>query len=148
MTRYPALAILLLAIAPTAVAQTAADSAVAATADAFTDAIVRHDSLAAARILAPDAWILEGGAVETREEYLAHHFHSDSQFLGSMERSPLSRDIRTAGDVAWITSASSLAGTWRDRAVDLVSVETLVLVRGPEGWKITAVHWSSGSAPQ
>jgi ketosteroid isomerase-like protein len=141
-----AVTLCLASLALPAAAQVApADSAVTRAAEAFTDAIVRHDSLAAASLLAPDARILEGGAVETREEYLAHHFHADAAFLAAMERTPIAGEIRVEGDVAWMTSATRLVGTWRDREVDATSVETLVLLRGAEGWRIASVHWSSGS---
>lgn len=124
------------------------DREIATVADAFTFAIVQHDSLAAATILDKDASILEGGAVESRLDYLAHHFHSDAAFLGSMERVLLDRSINRQKDVAWVLSTSRLTGTYRDRDIDLISVETLILVNDPEGWHIASVHWSSGAAPR
>ena len=35
------------------------------------------------------------------------------------------------------------AGQFNGRAVNLVTTETMVLKRGPEGWRIQHIHWSS-----
>ncbi len=140
--------LLVLAAVPSSAQPARDDSSAAMTADAFSRAIVAHDSVEAARLLAVDARILEGGQAETREQYLAHHFHADAAFVAGMERTPLSRTIRAVGDVAWVLSTSRMTGTYRDREIDVVSAETLVMKWTPDGWRIASVHWSSGSPPR
>lgn len=120
--------------------------AVLAAAETFRAAIIAGDSAALQRIVWPDALILEGGDRETRAEYLSHHFGADGAFLRSMTREPLTRTVRVDGHTAWIASTSRMHGTSGDREVDLNSAELLVLRHAPgEGWRVAAVHWSSGS---
>lgn len=122
----------------------AADSAeVVQTVERFQEALVAGDSTGVAKLLLPEAVILEAGGRETKTEYLSHHFHSDGAFLGAMTREPGSREVHITGDVAWVTSTSRLHGTYRDRRRDLSSAELMVLRRTPEGWRVAAIHWSS-----
>src|SRR5690606_3190084 len=78
-----------------------------------------------------------------REEYISHHLPSDIAFARAVqsERRPIRVTVR--GDVAWAVSSSSTRGEFRGRQVDSVGAELMVLVRTPEGWKISAIHWSS-----
>jgi ketosteroid isomerase-like protein len=45
--------------------------------------------------------------------------------------------------VAWATSTSTARGEFRGRPVNSEGAELMVLTRTPEGWKISAIHWSS-----
>ncbi|NNE69921.1 MAG: nuclear transport factor 2 family protein [Rhodothermales bacterium] len=120
------------------------EASVSAVADEFGMAIATHDSTLAASVLAPGVTILEGGSIETRDQYLSHHFHSDAAFIGSLSREPISSEVSIRGDVAWRVSRSRLQGTYQDREIDMVSVETLILEKQDGSWKISSVHWSSG----
>lgn len=122
----------------------AADSnAVAATVRAFHQALAGGDSTAALRLLAPDAMILENGSRESRDEYRAHHLREDIEFARAVasEKSPL--QVTLVGDAAWVSSTSVTQGTYRDRAIDSVGAELMVLSRTASGWVIRAIHWSS-----
>ena len=122
------------------------DSAeVAAAVERYHAALAAGDSAAAVSLLAPDAVILEGGSVETRAEYISHHLPSDIAFARAVwsERGPTRVTVR--GDVAWAASSSVTRGEFRGRRIDSVGAELMVLTRTPEGWKISAVHWSSRS---
>lgn len=125
-----------------------ADSAaVAATIGDFHDALARGDSTAAMEHLAPGARILEGGGIETREEYAGHHLPADMAFARAVPRDRGALDVTVHGDVAWVTSTSRTRGTYRDREIDSRGAELVVLRRGEDGaWRIEAVHWSSRSA--
>jgi hypothetical protein len=46
---------------------------------------------------------------------------------------------------AWATSTSTTQGEVRGRAINSAGAELMVLVRGADGWKISAIHWSSRS---
>ena len=52
----------------------------------------------------------------------------------------------TVGDLAWVASESRITGTAKDRPIDLLSTETLVMRRRSDGWKVVHVHWSSRPA--
>jgi len=64
-------------------AEPALESAVAVAAR-FSQALARGDSAAAARLLAPDAVILESGGRETRAQYIAGHLGEDIDFARSV----------------------------------------------------------------
>jgi ketosteroid isomerase-like protein len=113
--------------------------------EAFRAALKRGDSTAVAGMLLPEARVLESGGVETRREYLAHHFRADYAFLSALSRRVQSRDVRIDGDAAWVSTTSRMQGTYDGRAMDLSSAELLVLRRRAGEWGIAAVHWSSRS---
>lgn len=122
----------------------ASDSAdVAATVEAFHRALAEGDSVAALALLAPEAVVLESGGLETRAEYRSHHLPGDIAFARAVasRRGPLR--VRIVGDAAWATSTSTTQGEFRGRAINSTGAELMVLVRTPEGWRISAVHWSS-----
>jgi len=124
------------------VAAEAADAAT--TVDAFHAALKAGDEAGALTFLAQDVMIFEGGGAErSREEYAAHHLGSDAAFSAATEASVTRRSGWASGDVAWIVTEGRTAGQFNGRAVNLVTTETMVLKRGPEGWRIQHIHWSS-----
>jgi ketosteroid isomerase-like protein len=118
-------------------------AAVSAVVDRFHEALVAGDSTAVLAMLAEDARILENGAIESKEEYRSHHLPADIAFARAVDsqRSPLRVTVR--GDVAWATSTSAARGEFRGREVNSQGAEIMVLTRTPEGWRISAIHWSS-----
>ena len=128
--------------APASLADSTAAVQVAAQ---FHEALRLGDSLAVTTLLLPEVLVLESGRSETRSEYLAHHYGHDVGFLRAMTQSDVRRTVRVSGDVAHVATASRLRGTYRDQVRDLESAELLVLHRTPEGWRVAAVHWSSGA---
>lgn len=126
-----------------------ADSAaVAATVERFHRALAEGDSVTALGLLAQDAIILESGGVETKEEYRGHHLPGDIAFARAVrtERSPMRVVVR--GDVAWATSTSTARGEYRERQINSQGAELMVLTRASEGWRISAIHWSSRALRQ
>lgn len=109
----------------------------------FHAALTSGDSLGAMELLAADAVILESGGVETRAEYQSHHLHGDITYARSMRtmRGPIRVSVR--GDVAWASSTSATTGESRGRPVNSAGAELMVLTRFAEGWRISAIHWSS-----
>ena len=124
-------------------ASTADSAAVAGVVADFHAALAGADTAGALELLAPGARILEGGGVETVEEYASHHLPADMAFASavSRERGPLQVTVR--GDVAWAVSTSRVTGTYRDRAIDSRGAELVVLSRHGGSWRIEAIHWSS-----
>jgi ketosteroid isomerase-like protein len=51
--------------------------------------------------------------------------------------------VMVAGDAAWAVNTNEYKGTFRDRPVDSVGVELMVLTKDAAGWRIRAIHWSS-----
>lgn len=106
-------------------------------------AIVENDSERAGEILHDDVTILEGGGMETKSEYLSHHFHSDGKFLSAMNREEVSQEISVEGNMAWVTSKTKMTGTYSGRDIDLSSLELAVLKKENGMWRVIALHWSS-----
>lgn len=106
-------------------------------------AIINNDSEQAGKILHEDVTILEGGGVETKTQYLSHHFHSDGKFLSAMNREEVSQEISVEGNMAWVTSKTKMTGTYSGRDIDLSSLELAVLKKENGMWRVIALHWSS-----
>ena len=126
-----------------ATGSTTDSAAVAEVVHRYHAALASGDSIAALSLLADHAVILESGGVETRSEYRAHHLQSDIGFASAVasDRGPLRVVVR--GDVAWTMSTSTTRGRYRDRDINSAGAELMVLTRTPEGWRISAIHWSS-----
>jgi ketosteroid isomerase-like protein len=117
--------------------------AVAAVVNQFHEVLARGDSVAALALLASDAVILEGGAVETKAQYRSHHLSGDIQFARAVKavRTPIK--VIVAGETAWTVSTSTTQGDFNGRAINSTGAESMVLSRTPDGWRIRSIHWSS-----
>ncbi len=107
-----------------------------ATADRFHAILASGDRAAMEALLAPDAVVLEGGNHESRAEYLSHHFARDAEFLAGTTPESLYRRTTVAGDAAWVASTQRIG--------DSEMAELIVMKQTPDGWRVAAVHWSSG----
>lgn len=111
---------------------------------AYHEAMAAGDSARALGLLLPDAVIFESGSVEaSRDEYRTAHMPADMEFARATRREITRERSGTAGDAAWVLTESRATGSFRGRAVDSRSVETMLLRRTPEGWRIAHIHWSS-----
>lgn len=163
MTRYPAgmlfAALLAAAIPLPASAQVAGQVTqrsdamtpsardAAAIVDAFHAALARNDPSTAIELLADDALIFEGGNAErSKAEYASHHLAADAAFSSAVPSSLLQRSGYAVGDLAWIASEGRTTGTYKDRPVDRLTTESMVLRREAKGWRIVHIHWSSRAA--
>lgn len=120
-----------------------ASSEVSAVVEAFHTALAEGDGESIRGLLAEDVRILEGGGIETLEEYASHHMEADMAFAQAVprERGPL--HVVISGDVAWVTSTSRAVGTYRDREIDSNGGELMVLSRTNDGtWVIRSISWS------
>lgn len=113
----------------------------------FHAALRQADEAVALELMSPDVTIFEaGGAEMSRQEYASHHLSGDIRFAAATTREVVEqRQIVDAG-LAIVLSRTRTTGVFGDREIDSSGVETMVLRHGPEGWKITHVHWSSRSA--
>ena len=118
-------------------------AAVSAVIEQYHAALAAGDSTAALQLLAPDAIILESGGMETRDEYRSHHLPGDIAFASAVESERRPVALKVAGDMAWAASTSRTQGTLRERTINSAGTELVVLTRTAEGWRISAIHWSS-----
>ena len=116
----------------------------AATVDAFHAALHRGDTRAAAALLADEALIFEaGGAERSKAEYAAHHLSADAEFSRLASSVVTRRSGNSAGAFAWVASEGRTSGTYKGKALDLLTTETMLLRRTNGGWRIVHIHWSS-----
>lgn len=118
----------------------------ALTVDAFHDALTKADRQAAQAFMDDNVQIYEQGWVErSKAEYAAHHLGSDAEFSAATKRTRTARSGIVLGDLAYVVSEGKTTGTFKGKAVDSLTLETMVLRRGPNGWRIVHIHWSSRS---
>lgn len=122
----------------------AADSAaVVRVASRFHEILSTGDTTGINVLLGPDLRILEGGAVENRQEYLSHHLSADIEFAKAVKEKRTSFSYWCEGNVAWLVSTSTSTGKFGGRDINSAGAELLILSRTWKGWQIRAVHWSS-----
>lgn len=110
---------------------------------AFHAALDAGDADAALRLLAPDAVVMEGGDLETRTHYAAHHLAADIAFARAVQSQRAGVTAKVQGEVAWVSATSTTAGNYKGKPVHLNGAELMVLTKTPTGWLIRAIHWSS-----
>lgn len=111
---------------------------------AFHAALASGDTDAALTHLAEDVMIFESGGVEnSRAEYASHHLEADAAFSAAVPRTLISRTHGMEGDTAWVMSVETVTGTYRTRAINSRSVETMMLRQVNGQWRIVHIHWSS-----
>lgn len=123
----------------------AADAALAV--DAFHAALKAGDTAAALALMDPEVVIFEEGYAErSRDEYASHHLASDAAFSAETRSAQAWRSGRAMGDAAWIITEGRTTGVFNGRLADRITIETMVLGRTAEGWRIRHIHWSSRAA--
>lgn len=146
----------LLAIAPLGLLGAAAPSLVLAaspsgpvlTVDAFHAAMGKGDAAGVADLLLDDAVIFEqGGAESSKAEYVEAHLPGDIAYSQGMTDTITSRRSVVEAKVAWVMTQGRTTGTYDGKKVDRLTVETMVLKRTKNGWRIAHIHWSSRAAP-
>jgi ketosteroid isomerase-like protein len=123
--------------------QAADSAAVVRVASRFHEILSTGDTAGLNALLAPDLKVIEAGAVENRQEYLAHHLAADIEFANAVKEKRTSFSYRCEGDVAWLVSTSTSTGNFGGRDINNSSGELMLLSRTRNGWKIRAIHWSS-----
>ena len=115
-----------------------------ATLNAFHTALASGDTRTALGFLTEDVLIFESGGVErNRVEYANHHLGADAAFSAAVRRTLVSQAHGEEGGAAWVMSVETVAGTYRGRAINSRSVETMLLRKVGNDWRIAHIHWSS-----
>ena len=131
---------------PPAATVSDAGGAAAAAVESFHAALAAGDRERVLSWLDPRVVIFEsGGAEMSRDEYASDHLESDMEFVRAMKTEVLERQAHSAADAAWVLTRTRTTGRFRDRDFDLDGVETMVLRRTGDRWRIIHVHWSSSS---
>jgi len=116
-------------------------------AQALHDALSDGDAARVQGLLDSKVMIMEGGNVErSLEEYAAHHLPADLKFMKGVTYKLERQTGDSSGDLAWVASEATLAGSSDGKPVALISTETLVLKNVGGRWKVVHIHWSSKSA--
>jgi ketosteroid isomerase-like protein len=94
-------------------------------------------------LIAQDALFVEGGRLETRDQYEKNHLPADIGFEKQVsgKRGPLR--ITFNGDTAWVIATTDYDGTFEGAPVSFTSAQLAVLTRDSGSWKIRSIHWSS-----
>lgn len=156
----PVLLAAALLLGPTVAGRVAAQnddkSAVEATIRAFEQAVQEFDFTKANSLLAPDArWIEEGSAPAPADQWSEWWQRAKAARLVMTNR-PHDFDIRVRGEVAWVTvlvdttthvdSDAARALTLHDHPTERTwvthAVETEVLLKTEQGWRIALGHTS------
>jgi ketosteroid isomerase-like protein len=130
------------AIAVLVIAAPADSLAVVATVAAFNAAMAAGDSARVVSVLAEDLLVIEGGVIETRAEYVAHHLAADIKASQTRTAEHTILKVSVTGSAAYVvtrtvTPPPAAGGTAGE------SAELMVLTRAVGGWRIRSVHWSS-----
>ena len=115
----------------------------AKTVTAFRQALRQGDQAAARATLADDVLIYEGGVERSAEEYANHHMLADMKYLAEIKSTPLEQQVIVFGELAYSVTRTHTKGQHKDKNVDYVGFETIVLKKIDNAWKIAHIHWSN-----
>jgi ketosteroid isomerase-like protein len=124
--------------------RSAASSGPARAVDAFAVALAAQNEPLVKKLLAEDVIIAEsGGAERSLDEYRKAHMGADMLLMSGVKTTLKKRDEIISGDMAVIISESETQGTYVTKPVHAMMMETMVLKREGEAWRIQHIHWSS-----
>lgn len=112
--------------------------------EAFKAAISSGDTAGAAALLADDVGVFEAGYVErSKAEFAGEHLAADIEYSKAVKGEVTRQTGEASGDLAWIASEGRSTGRYKDKDVNRITTETMVLRRQADGWRIVHIHWSS-----
>lgn len=118
-----------------------------ATVDAFHAALKKGEKTVALGMLEDGVEVFEQGMIErSKSEYATKHLDADMAFSGATKATRLNRGGAILGNLAYITSETKITGSFKGKAVNSISIETMVLHKAGKDWKILHIHWSSRDA--
>lgn len=110
----------------------------------FHNALENGNATRVRELLDDNILIFEGGGVErSAEQYASHHMLSDMAFLKAIDIKVLEQQVKVNGDSAVSMSRSKMKGNYKEKEMDIDSMETMVLNKKNGQWKITHLHWSN-----
>jgi ketosteroid isomerase-like protein len=135
------LAALLVSVSCTGSAQ---DLTPAQTVARFHQALTQGEIAQVVQYLDPALVVYENGQAEYGlAEYRERHLPYDLDYSRQVQRQIGPQAEHVAGDWAWVTSQTVVSGEVGSKTVSKQQLETMILRRGPDGWKIVHIHWSA-----
>lgn len=114
------------------------------TVERFHQALEQGQADEALRLLDPALVVFESGHAEYGlAEYRGHHLPHDLAFARQVQRQTTRSQEQQAGDWAWVMSQAVVSGQVGEKTINQQQMETMVLRRGADGWKILHIHWSA-----
>lgn len=87
--------------------------------------------------------IFEGGFIDAgRIQYDEQHLGEDLAYSTTMRYQLIHREAYVSGDLGYVISQGRSVGRFEGRQLQYNGTETMILRRGPAGWKIAHIHWS------
>ncbi len=112
--------------------------------DAFHKALEAGDSAAALSHLRRDVVVYEMGLVDrSRNAYFANHLQRDMRGARYYQRELSSRSSGGSGDQRWVLSSYRNTRSEGGRSTVHESIETMILRRQGNAWRIVHIHWSA-----
>jgi len=118
-------------------------AAVRTTLESFYAAMKNAENATAMALIAPDAVFVEGGRLETRDQYEKNHLPSDISFEKQVQGKRGTWDIKIKDDTAWAITTTDYDGIFDGAPVSFTSAQLAVLTRDAGKWMIRSIHWSS-----
>ena len=116
--------------------------------DRWHEALRGERKEAVLEMMAADAIVFESGEAEmSREEYAGKHLGADMEFSRSTTMTVASRRVVDLGNAALVLSHTATSGTFRGKTVASRGVETIVLEKTGDAWRIRHIHWSAQGQP-
>ena len=138
---FVALAVLSLSACGRDTAQDEAD--VRTTLESFYAAMKNAENSVAMALVADGAVFVEGGRLETRDEYEKNHLPADISFEKQVTGKRGPWQITFRDDTAWAIATTDYDGIFDGAPVNFTSAQLAVLTREDAGWRIRSIHWSS-----
>lgn len=111
---------------------------------AYGEALRAGDTDTIKALLLPNVIISEGGGAErSYAEYAGHHMPADMAFTAAVDSTVKKRNVIQNKETATVITASQVHGTFKGKTVHSKMMETMVLKRSKQGWRIAHIHWSS-----
>ncbi|AZQ84205.1 nuclear transport factor 2 family protein [Colwellia sp. Arc7-635] len=110
----------------------------------FHKALKLGDKNKARSLLDDNVIIFEGGGVETSaDEYANHHMIADMKYIAKIKTEILTHSVKVVGDMAYSISKTKSTGQISLKSVNSEGLETMVLQKKNNKWKIVHIHWSN-----
>lgn len=111
--------------------------------DTFHEGLRQGNRRKALEQMTADVVVFEQGRIDrSRTAYARRHLAEDIGFATVTQRTVSRRTVKIHGTVAWVTSVNRTHGTFKSRAVDFTTDETMILVHAGGRWRIAHIHWS------
>ena len=113
------------------------------TLEAFYAAMKNGDRAAAMSHIAEDAVFVEGGRLETRQQYEENHLPNDIGFEKQVTGKRGEWKVTIEDNTAWAIATTEYDGIFDGAPVAFTSAQLAVLSRDAGAWRIRSIHWSS-----